>query len=73
MRHDCSQFTAVNTSDYKRSFIAEKLQKDDVHCEVKATPKRLILLSHRPFQMCPSLVSSRKCKDGARWFCQKYL
>ena len=30
---------------------AEKLQKDDVHYEVKATPKRLILLSHRPFQL----------------------
>ena len=28
--------TAINTSDYKRSFIAEKLQKDDVHYEVKA-------------------------------------
>ena len=36
MRHDYSQFTPINTSDYKRSFIAEKLQKDDVHYEVKA-------------------------------------
>ena len=36
MRLWLQSVTVVNTTDYKRSFIAEKLQKDDFHYKVKA-------------------------------------